>query len=243
MSFLDNRRNFRVSLVVPVQGKARIISVNNTDLKLDKYFPISILDFSASGMKINTPLDLPIGKDIILETTFDFNKKTLVLQGVLVWKEEKYPLKTYGTRFINLTEKAERQLVYDLNKYQLSKTKLERLNAIKESPAAKIINAIPYPSILLTAERKIIAVNNLSEKLGATPGAKCYMGIWQENKICSFCRLEDSRMYNDILSYPAYIKDKKYVMHWLCLGKKIFLHYWTRTNYLREESNFPYYSL
>lgn len=243
MSFLDNRRNFRVSLVVPVQGKARIISINNTDLKLDKYFPISILDFSASGMRINTPLDLPIGKDIILETTFDFDNKTLVLQGVLVWKEEKYPLKTYGTRFINLTEKAERQLVYDLNKYQLSKTKVERMNAGGESPAAKMIHAIPYPSILMTAERKILAVNNLSQKLGVAPGTKCYTGFWQENKICSFCMLEESRKYNDILSYTVYIKDKKYVMYWLCLGKKIFLHYWKRVNCLREESHFPYYPL
>ena len=219
MSFLDNRRNFRVSLAVPIQGKARIISINNKDLKLDKYFPISILDFSASGMKINTPLDLPIGKDIILETTFDFNNKTLILQGVLVWK----------------------QLVYDLNKYQLSKTKVERMNAGGESPAAKMIHAIPYPSILLTAQRKIIAVNNLSEKLGITPGTKCYMGFWQENKICSFCMLEESRMYNDILSYTVYIKDKKHELHWRCLGKKIFLHYWKRANCLREESHSPYY--
>lgn len=228
MSFLDNRRNFRVSLVVPIQGKSRITSINNTDLKLDKYFPVSILDFSASGMRINTSLDLPIGKDIILETTFDFNKKNFVLSGALVWKEEKYHLKTYGARFINLTEKAERQLVYDLNKYQLSKTKLERLNTGKGSPAAKIIQAIPYPSILMTAERKIIAVNNSSEKLGVTPGTKCHMGFWQENKICSFCMLEESRLHNGILSYSVYIKNKKHVMHWLCLEKKMFLHYWRR---------------
>lgn len=229
MSFVDNRRNFRVSLVVPIQGKARIASVNHTEIKMDKYFPISILDFSASGMKINALLDLPVGKDIILESVFDFGDKNRVLQGVLVWKEESYQQRIYGTKFINLSEKEERQLVYDLNKYQLSKTKLERTKgSYSESPAAKMIYAIPYPAVLLTAEKKIIAANDLSAKLGASPGAKCYQVYWNESKACSFCMLGEAHRYNGIISNTVYIKNKKYIMHWLCLGKKIFLHYWRR---------------
>lgn len=91
-----------------------------------------------------------------------------------------------------------------------------------------MIHAIPYPAVLLTAERKIIAANNLSEKLGALPGAKCYQEYWKESKACSFCMLGEAHKYNGIISYTVYKKNKKYLMYWLCLGKKIFLHYWRR---------------
>lgn len=229
MSFIDNRRFFRVSFTVPLRGKARIACVNNEKVKMDKYFEISILDLSANGMKIRSLFDLPTEKNIVLENSFNLNNTTYVMDGVLLWKEDKNNQKTYGAKFVNITEKKERQLVFDLNKYLLNKAKLERENAgYRESPAAKMINAIPYPAVLVTAERKIIAVNSLGEKLGIMPGNKCYHAYWKENKVCSFCMLEEASKHKEIISYSAYIGNKSYQIYWLCLGKKIFLHYWRK---------------
>lgn len=227
MSFPNERRNFRVSFVVPLQGKARIISINSAKFKLDKYFHISVLDLSASGLKINCLLDLPVGENIVLETTLTFGNKIFILQGILIWKEEKCNQKIYGTKFICLTEMEERRLIYSLNKYLLNRTKLERSRP-GETPSTRIINTIPYPAILITPERKILAANNLSKKIGIIPETKCYQGFRKENKICSFCLLEEAQKRKGIIVHSIYIKNKKYLLHWLRLEKKIFLHYWRK---------------
>jgi hypothetical protein len=229
MSIIDKRRNFRVSFMTPIPGEARIASVNSKPIKSDRFFPISILDLSASGMKIYTQINLPANKNIVLQTTFPLENKTVVLQGSLVWKEENPRQKIYGIKFTGITEREERQLIYDLNKIQLGKTRLEKeKGGHRESPAAKMLHALPYPALLVTAERKVLAVNKQSEKLGVLIGDRCYRGYWQNEKACSFCMLEKAPMYNGIVSYAVYIKDKKFLIHWLYLERKIFLHYWIR---------------
>lgn len=229
MSIIDKRRNFRVSFVAPIPCKARISSINRKKISLNKFFPVYINDLSASGMKIKTEFDLPLNKNIILHLAFNFVDKSFALQGSLIWKDDKVNQKIYGVKFIDLTEKEERQLVYDLNKFQLEKTRSENAGAgNRESPAARMLHAIPYPAILITAARKVLALNEPAEKLGVAIGGNCYSVCWENSKACSFCMLGESPLYNGIISYPVRIRNKKYVFYWLYLGKKIFLHYWKK---------------
>lgn len=55
----DKRQHFRVDLLKEVPAFAKIHSVNNRTIDIEKIIPMSLLDLSTGGMRVRIPYDLP----------------------------------------------------------------------------------------------------------------------------------------------------------------------------------------
>ena len=74
MNEKNKRQHFRVDLLKEVPAFAKIYSINNQSIDVDKMMPISLIDLSAGGMRVRMPYNLPT-EIIILNVKFEFENE------------------------------------------------------------------------------------------------------------------------------------------------------------------------
>ncbi|UKS26414.1 PilZ domain-containing protein [Paenibacillus sp. HWE-109] len=127
MSHLNKRSSFRMHLQIPLSARFKIIGFRNqaADTKQSK---IMIKDISAGGIRIHTPLNLPVDLNLLLEFTFLLFHEEMKILGVI---KRKMTLNTslyeYGIAFSIADPLMEQQLIRHL--IQLS-TRLKQTNLL-----------------------------------------------------------------------------------------------------------------
>ncbi|RAK18863.1 PilZ domain-containing protein [Anoxybacillus vitaminiphilus] len=107
---------FRYEFGQPLPCTFRIVQVGEKKVETDKG-KAEIHDISPKGMKIGTPLNIPLDKKIIIiEITFTLSELELTVLGKLVWQRKFANDYFYGVNLI-LSHKEERQLIDELKKY------------------------------------------------------------------------------------------------------------------------------
>lgn len=230
----ERRQDFRLPLFPPVEGTAQIKSIDDQPTPVDKDFPLTILDVSAGGLKVKTPLDLEASKHtIMLQVDFGLEEFNFNIRGQIIRREDK---DVYGIKFTDLSPKDEKSLVRCLYKVERKKKRLYKMQRLEKedvkNPIVKIIEAIPYACFLLNSERKIIAVNQFAERLGYLTGDICHKAIFDRDTPCLFCKLHASREIDRIVKLEIRPqKTNRQVAHWLYLNNGIYLHYFRKGGY------------
>ncbi|MGI6332641.1 MAG: PilZ domain-containing protein [Zhaonellaceae bacterium] len=227
---LQKRNSFRVYFTNPIEGTGKIISVNKKSVTLEKCFSFQILDLSASGIRINTILDFPVDREIVVELTFEFEKEKFVLLGKILRRDRLKRVVEYGIQFLGLLSIDERRLVKCLNSYQVKKIKVQKEQPQKyivPNSLLKIINILPYPTYLINKERFLIGVNNQAKTKGVILGNKCYEEIFSRKNICPFCRLDEITATKDIIDFEINFGQRKNLASWIYLEKDLYLHYFS----------------
>lgn len=99
MSQTNNRSSFRLNLQIPLSALFKIIGIKNkaTNTKQSK---IMIRDISSGGIRVHTPLDLPMDMSLLLEFTFHLFHQEMKVLGVITRKKMLKPsLYEYGIEF------------------------------------------------------------------------------------------------------------------------------------------------
>jgi hypothetical protein len=194
--------------------------------------PLAILDVSAGGLKVKTPLDLEIVKHtILLQVDFGLEEFNFNVHGQVIRKEQQ---DTYGIRFTDLSPKDERRLVSCLYKVERRKSLASQIPRVEtfKNPILKIIDVIPYASFLLNGDRKVVAINQLAERLGYCSGEICHKTIFESDVPCTYCKLHASRDIDRIVKLEIRPEKKNpQVAHWLYLNNGLYLHYFRRGSY------------
>ncbi|SDO69110.1 PilZ domain-containing protein [Paenibacillus sp. yr247] len=114
MSQSNKRSSFRLNLQIPLSALFKIIGIKNkaTDTKQSK---IMIKDISSGGIRIHTPLNLPIDMSLLLEFTFHLFHQEIKVLGVIKRKTMLKPsLYEYGIEFSIVDPIMEQQLTSHL---------------------------------------------------------------------------------------------------------------------------------
>lgn len=228
----ERRQNFRLPLFPPLEGTAQLKSIDDQSIPIDKSLPLTILDVSAGGLKVKTPLDLELAKhSIMLQVDFGLEEFNFNVHGQVIRKDNQ---DTYGIKFTDLSPKDERSLVRCLYKVERRKSryyKMQRAENLR-NPVLKIIEAIPYACFLLNGDRKIVAINQLAERMGYCTGEICHKAIFESDVPCTFCKLHASRDIDRIVKLEIRPEKKnRQVAHWLYLNNGLYLHYFRRGGY------------
>jgi|GEM_PF-4755613 len=228
----ERRQDFRLPLVPPVEGTAQIKSIDDQPILINKNFPLTILDVSAGGLKVKTPLDLAASKhNIMLQVDFGLEEFKFNVHGQIIRKEEQ---DTYGIKFTNLSSADERSLVRCLYKVERKKKRFYKALRVDndKNPILKIIEAIPHACFLLNADHRIVAINQLAKRLGYYEGEICHKMIFKSDTPCAFCKLSASRSIDRIVKLEITPEDRKrQVAHWLYLSNGLYLHYFRKGGY------------
>ena len=228
----ERRQNFRLKLFPPVEGTARLKSIDEHLVPLEKSMPLTILDVSAGGLKVKTPLQLEVNRHtILLQIDFGLEEFSFNVQGQVIRKENS---DTYGIKFTDLSTRDERRLVSCLYRVERKRSRVNQVHKVEpfKNPILKIIDAIPYASFILNGDRKILAVNQLAERLGYCAGEICHRAIFECETPCTFCKLHASRDIDRIVKLEIRPEKKnRQVAHWLYLNNGLYLHYFRRGGY------------
>ncbi|MBD0382445.1 PilZ domain-containing protein [Paenibacillus sedimenti] len=126
MSF-NQRESFRINLQIPLSAMFKIIGIQNeaTDTK---YTKISIKDISSGGIRIHTPLDLPVNMSLLLEFTFTLFSQDVKVLGTITRKSMLHAsLYEYGIKFSIADIQLEQQLRSHLH---MLSTRLRHTNVL-----------------------------------------------------------------------------------------------------------------
>jgi hypothetical protein len=232
-SFEDKRTQFRVDLVRPVKGTAELVSINGQRSHLKKNLPLSILDLSAGGMNVETPLDLPINVKMVFRVSFEFDDEPFEVSSELIRKNDYGDKKEYGAKFIDLSSKDEQRLVMCLNHYKIRQSKeqkiLEKNTELEEIHLlSKMLEALPGPAFIINKRRVILGLNTLAKNFGVRLGGRCHMAVGKSKRKCRCCRLEYARKVTRIIEEETVVFDGKYRASWLYLDYGLCLHYFTK---------------
>lgn len=127
------RRNeaFRFSFGNPIEASLKILR-NKNDTRTTGGGQVMILDLSANGMKIMSPLDFPIeDQTFLMEISFILNKKNIVMIAQPKWKR----LVTQSSFYYGLVgidnEETRKEIIEELKEYS------RRIHKEKKSSANK----------------------------------------------------------------------------------------------------------
>jgi hypothetical protein len=110
---------FRYEFGQPLPCTFRIVQVGEKKVESDKG-KAEIHDISPKGMKIATPLNIPLDKTaIIIDITFILNEIELTCLGKLVWQRKMANDYFYGVNLI-LSHAEEQRLISELKKYAVN---------------------------------------------------------------------------------------------------------------------------
>ncbi|NEW08009.1 PilZ domain-containing protein [Paenibacillus sp. SYP-B3998] len=99
MPLSNNRTYFRINLQIPLSAMFKIIGIKHKDTDTN-YSKIMIKDISVGGIRMHTPLDLPVQMDLLLEFTFQLFHNHLKILGTITRKNKLNPsLYEYGIKF------------------------------------------------------------------------------------------------------------------------------------------------
>ncbi|OPH59367.1 hypothetical protein BC351_20885 [Paenibacillus ferrarius] len=114
MSHINKRSSFRLNLQIPLSALFKIIGIKNKAADT-KHSKIMIKDISAGGIRIHTPLNLPMDMNLLLEFTFLLFHQEMKVLGVI---KRKMTLDTtlyeYGIEFSIADPLVEQQLIRHL---------------------------------------------------------------------------------------------------------------------------------
>jgi c-di-GMP-binding flagellar brake protein YcgR len=114
MSQSNKRSSFRLNLQIPLTALFKIIGIQNKAADT-KHSKIMIKDISAGGIRIHTPLNLPIDMNLLLEFTFHLFDQEMKVLGVIKRKTMLKPsLYEYGIEFSIADPIMEQQLTSHL---------------------------------------------------------------------------------------------------------------------------------
>ena len=230
----ERRRHFRVYFTTPLEASATLVSINNNDVNIGKSILITIIDLSAGGISFKAALNMPVETKTVLNIQFRFEDEHFIMQGCLIWKSSNGSHSEYGLEFIDLSPQEEQRLVKCLNQNQMRKTssKKSQFNLgkgkISNNIAEKVIEILPYPAFLVSADRVVIKANKAANELAINPvGEKCHLTVKEKNTICSYCQVDEMIQNEEIVCGPQVIKikNKKYLPYWYYLEDRLFIHY------------------
>jgi len=123
----NKRESFRINLHIPLAAKFKIIGIDNKSADT-KYTKISIKDISAGGIRMHTPLDLPVNMNLLLEFTFQLFSQDMKVLGIITRKNILHrTLYEYGIKFSIADLTLEQLLTGQL---QLLSTRLRHTNIL-----------------------------------------------------------------------------------------------------------------
>lgn len=223
----DKRQYFRVDLLKEVSAIAKIYSVNNRSIDVDKTIPVSILDLSAGGMRVRIPYSLPT-QIIILDVKFEFESELYNFHAQVLRKTPINSSFEYGLKF--LTFRNQTSMTRCLNMYKIKNTKFRKVEwGLKVQKYigcfVKFLELIDEPAYLITENRLVVACNLRAQEKGVKLGERCYKTICKENSICSNCRLEKAIKEDQVVEADAIVLGKECTARWLYTEDGLILHY------------------
>lgn len=91
----NRKEAFRFTFSPPIPGIFSITLINNAVNK-SRNGKMTVLDLSSGGIKFNSYLELPEGKELELMVTFKINEDDLDLHGKIMWKKKMMDSYLYG---------------------------------------------------------------------------------------------------------------------------------------------------
>lgn len=109
--------SFRFTFGTPIEGTFKIARINGKIGSSNEGIAF-ILDLSPNGLKITSPLDIPIEeKQFIFEVSFILNHKTIVMLAEPKWKKRLSPTSfTYGLVGLD-SEETKKVIIEELKEY------------------------------------------------------------------------------------------------------------------------------
>jgi len=227
---IEKRKYFRVDLLKEVSASAKISSVNDLVVEIDKIIPVSLLDLSAGGMRVRISYDLPT-KSIKLIVKFEFeNEPYDLLAQVLRKTPSAKGNNEYGLKFL-LTSQEQSRIVRCLNMYKIKNTKFRKVELDFKAQKytrcfVKFLEIIEEPAYLITENRLVAAANCKAHEKGVKLGERCYKTICNRNDICTYCSLGKAISNKDqIIKSDAFELGEKCTALWLYTEDGLVLHY------------------
>ncbi|SPF44290.1 Type IV pilus assembly PilZ [Candidatus Desulfosporosinus infrequens] len=237
--FNEKRKYFRVDLLKEVSALAKISSVNDQVVEIDKIIPISLLDISAGGMRVRIRYDLPT-KLIKLTVKFEFeNEQYDLLAQVLRKTPNAKGNNEYGLKLL-LTSQEQSRIVRSLNMYKIKNTKFRKVELdFKAQKYArcfvKFLEIIDGPAYLITENRLVVAANLKAHEKGVKLGERCYKTICNRNEICPYCSLDKAISNNDqVVKSEAFELGENCTARWLYTEDGLIMHYFEENCVVKE---------
>ncbi|MDR3587633.1 MAG: PilZ domain-containing protein [Desulfosporosinus sp.] len=229
----EKRKHFRVDLVKEVSALARISSVNDQVVKINKILPVSLLDMSAGGMRVRICYDLPT-KLIKLTVKFEFeNEQYDLLAQVLRKTTDTKGNNEYGLKLL-VTPQEQSRIVRSLNMYKIKNTKFRKVELDFKAQKytrcfIKFLEIIEEPAYLITENRLVVAANLKAHEMGVKLGERCYKTICNRHDICTYCSLEKAISNKDqVIKSDALELGSKSTARWLYTEDGLILHYFEK---------------
>ena len=223
----EQRQHFRVDLLKEVLAIAKICSVNDRNIEVDKIIPVSLLNLSAGGMRVSMPYNLPM-LVIILNVKFEFENEEFNLRAQLLRKTFKGDFYEYGLKFLKSQDQT--SIIRCLNMYKIKNTKFRKVELdLKEQKYiccfVKFLELIHEPAYLITENRLVVAANLRAQEIGVKLGERCYKTVCKEQRICLHCRLEKAIKKNNVIEEEAIVQGKECTARWLYTEDGLIIHY------------------
>ncbi len=223
----NKRQYFRVDLLKEIPAIARIYSVNNRAIDIDKTIPVSLLDLSAGGMRVRIPYNLPT-QIIILDVNFEFENEHYNLHAQVLRRTSKSGSYEYGLKFLTSHDQISMQRC--LNMYKIKNTKHRKVEWDLKLQKyigcfVKFLELIDEPAYLITSNRLVVACNLKAQAKGIKLGERCYKTICSRNSICPYCELEKAIKEDQVIEADAIVQGKACTARWLYTEDGLTLHY------------------
>ncbi len=108
-----------------------------------------------------------------------------------------------------------------------------------------LLDTLPHPAMIISADRKVIALNKVAEGFGVAIGSFCWEEFGQclfipednlaeykssrevpPDTFCSFCLADDCLKNQDARNDPeVHAFEKTWDTHWIAINKELYLHY------------------
>lgn len=116
--FVNRRQYFRIKVDL-APCRLQILSIRGTKVNIDKEMLGHIVDISAGGMLVQTALDLPVDKKIVVKAFFKLLGETFALEASIVRQEVHGDMFRYGLRFDNVIDRERVRLLRVLSRLQV----------------------------------------------------------------------------------------------------------------------------
>ncbi|UWG95411.1 PilZ domain-containing protein [Dehalobacter sp. DCM] len=229
--FKEKRQYFRVDMINDIPASARISSINNHRVEVEKTFPIKILDISTGGMSAYFEIDIPV-TIMIINTTFVFEDEEFNLDALLVHKTPLGQGFEYGMKFLFHSNREESQVTRCINQYKIKHARFKKIELDLRKQKyigcfVKVLDLIDQPACLLNTRRIVVATNQAAKDTGIRLGERCYQTMAKRQQACPHCRLEEAVKYGMLLEADdAELREVKCKARWLYLEDDYIIHYY-----------------
>lgn len=228
--FKEKRRHFRVDLINDIPASARISSINNHKVDVEKTFPIKLLDISTGGMSAYFEVDIPV-TIMIINTIFVFENEEFNLDALIVHKATYGNGFEYGMKFLYKSEKDESRVTRCLNLYKIKHARFKKIELDLRKQKyigcfVKVLDLIDQPACLLTTRRIVVATNQAAKDAGIKLGERCYNTIAREHQTCTHCRLGEAVNGDMLIEEDAVLQGVNCKARWLYLEDNYLIHYY-----------------